>query len=461
MRRVCLRWRGLDCWPVTFFSWDVLGPSAVLLGGLVAGVLVDRLVPRRTWLGSGLPATAAVVVALVMVVGQDRPGLLSLVGALGVLLVANVVNYEESMPPALFHAGVLVAAAGGVVAERAADVGGATAALAVSAAAVAGVSAVRVGDEKAREDAQRALLVVGAAAAISFAASLVVESELGAVVLSRGLLGEMGWFAYAPLGGTSGGSHVAVAVVAVLPLVVAGGLPGRFPVVVFPRASVVVALLATVPAVSGALLVNQLLAFLAAVGGQANLLPAELLFTLCLLGSAVGVLRATDLLGLVRWTTLGTAAVAMAGYRGDEAGLWLLVQVLAVVGLVGMLAVAARRRGSVEPTRLRGLVRTEPVMGVAVVVALLARAGLPPSWTASASAWALLEDAWDARWFLGVAVAVYLVAGAVAVLRAVLGLTARPSEAVQLSPSPPVSIRIATTTVVLAALVLLLLPLSY
>lgn len=461
MRRVCPPGRALDCWPVTFFSWDVLGPSAVLLGGLVVGLLVDRLVPRRTWLGSGIPASLAVVVALVMVVGQDRPGLLSLTAALGVLLVANVVNYEESMPPALFHAGVLVAAAGGVVTERAADVGGATAALAVSAAAVIGVSAVRVGDEQAREDARQGLIVLVGAAAVSFAAALVVESELGAVALSRGVLGEMGFFAYAPPGGTTSGSHVAVAVVAVLPLVVAGGLPSRWPAVVFPRASVVVALLASIPAVSGALLVNQLLSFLDAVGGHANLLPAELLLTLCLLGAAVGALRATDLLGLVRWTTLGTAAAAMAGYRGDDAGLWLLVQVLAVLGLVGMLAVAARRRGSVEPARLRGLVRTEPVMGVAVVVALLARAGLPPSWTASASAWAVLEDAWDARWFLGAAVALYLVAGAVAVLRAVLGLVARPTEAVQLSPSPPVSIRVATTTVVLAALVLLLLPLSY
>jgi NADH-quinone oxidoreductase subunit N len=448
---------------VTFFSWDVLGPSTVLLGGLVLGVLVDRLVPRRTWLGSGIPATAAVVAALVLVVEQDRPGLLSLVAALGVLLVANVVNYEESMPPALFHAGVLVSAAGGVVAERVADVAGAVVALAVSALAATALTAVRSGDVEARRDARTSLSAVAAAAVVSFAGALVVQSDLDGALVGRGVLGDLGWFVYGTPDGLSGGSAAAVAVVAVLPLVVAGGLPRRFPVVVLPRASVVVAaLLATVPAVSGALLVSQLLAYFAATGGHATLLPAELVVTLCLLGAAVGVLRATDLLDLVRWTTLGTSAVAVAGFGAtDDVGVWLLVQVLAVVGLVGMLAVAARRRGGVEPSRLRGLVRTEPVMGVAVVVALLARAALPPSWTASTSAAGLLEAAWDTRWFLGAAVAVYLVAGVVAVLRAVAGLVARPTETVQLSPSPPVSIRVATTTVVLAALVLLLLPLSY
>ncbi len=458
--------RRLDSCPVTFFDWGVLGPSAVLLCGVVLALAVDRLVPRRTWLGSGLVASAAVVVAY-LVAASDGHDSLCLLGALGVLLVANVVNHEESMPPATFHALVLVCAAGAVAAERSPDVVGAVAALTASGLAGAAMAGVRTGDAAARSDARDGALVVLGAGAVSLVGALLVRARLDERVPGGAELGQLGWFAYAPgsdavrlVGDLDVAAAAGIVLVAVLPLVLAGAVPFGRPAVVYPRASVVVAgLLATVPVMAGARVLAGLARTTWAMLGQATLLPLEVLLGAVLVAAAVGVVRAGDLLGLLRWTTLGTTAVAVAAHQ-DEPGDWLLVQVLAVVGVVGMLAVAARRRGGVEPDRLRGLVRTEPLMGVSVLVALLARAGLPPTWAATTSAVDAVAAGWDAQWFLGVTVAAYLAAAVVAVLRAAGGLVAPPAEPVHLSPSPPVSVRVATTTVVLAALALLLLPLA-
>jgi NADH-quinone oxidoreductase subunit N len=42
-------------------DWTVAGPATVVMIGALVALIVDAFYSRRTWLGSGLPATAAVL----------------------------------------------------------------------------------------------------------------------------------------------------------------------------------------------------------------------------------------------------------------------------------------------------------------------------------------------------------------------------------------------------------------
>lgn len=44
-------------------DWTVVGPAVIVLVGALLALLVDAFYSRRTWLGSGLPAGVALVVA--------------------------------------------------------------------------------------------------------------------------------------------------------------------------------------------------------------------------------------------------------------------------------------------------------------------------------------------------------------------------------------------------------------
>src|SRR5689334_12562486 len=110
-------------------DWAVVGPAIIVAIGALVALLVDAFYPRRTWLGSGLPATAALLwagVELFRLHDDVAPvtfalSLVVLGGTLIVVVASNVMNFENAMPPGEYHFLLLAAASGGLMMVAARD----------------------------------------------------------------------------------------------------------------------------------------------------------------------------------------------------------------------------------------------------------------------------------------------------------------------------------------------------
>ena len=108
-------------------DWTVAGPATIVMAGALVALLVDAFYPRRTWLGSGLPAGVGLLAATVELVRGDTASypfalsLIVLVGTLLVVVASNVMNFENAMPPGEYHFLLASAAAGALLMVTARD----------------------------------------------------------------------------------------------------------------------------------------------------------------------------------------------------------------------------------------------------------------------------------------------------------------------------------------------------
>jgi NADH-quinone oxidoreductase subunit N len=179
----------------------------------------------------------------------------------------------------------------------------------------------------------------------------------------------------------------------------------------------------------------------------------------------IGALRQDDAIGLLAWSSIAQAGflLAPAVAIGASDGLTAPVQYLAVYALANLVAFAAlavvlRLRGSTRPDEMRGLARTDPWMGIPLVFAALTLAGFPPAVIGLVTKLVVIRPVVEAdQIWLAVVMAVNIMLGLAYYLRLVVTLCDRPDGDPYVSPSPPFSVRIAKTSVLLGTATLIVL----
>jgi NADH-quinone oxidoreductase subunit N len=136
-------------------DWTVAGPATIVLAGALVALLVDAFYSRRTWLGSGLPSTVAVVIATLELFRADGPqytvalSLVVLLGTLFVVVASNIMNFENAMPPGEYHFLLLSAAAGALLMVGARDLVTLVVALELLSLPTIALVGLRQGDQRA------------------------------------------------------------------------------------------------------------------------------------------------------------------------------------------------------------------------------------------------------------------------------------------------------------------------
>ncbi|HET7477759.1 MAG TPA: proton-conducting transporter membrane subunit [Dermatophilaceae bacterium] len=161
------------------------------------------------------------------------------------------------------------------------------------------------------------------------------------------------------------------------------------------------------------------------------------------LGNVVA-LRQQDAVRLLAWSTVAQAGwvvlplAAVSSAAAAASGAYLLAYVVATVVAFVVVAVLARASGlrrARELTAYRGLLRTRPLLGVALALALLSLAGLPPGVLGLVAKVAALRPVVaDELWLLAVVAAVNAVVGVAVYLRWLLLLVAVPDPAEAVAP---------------------------
>jgi NADH-quinone oxidoreductase subunit N len=448
-------------------DWTVAGPATIVLAGALVALLVDAFYSRRTWLGSGLPSTIAVVVATLELFRADGPqytvalSLVVLLGTLFVVVASNIMNFENAMPPGEYHFLLLSAAAGALLMVGARDLVTLVVALELLSLPTIALVGLRQGDQRAVRSAWTFFL----ASVVSTAITLM------GVSLLYGIAGSLDYDGIrdALVSPDVPGSVVAVAVV----LTVVGLLfkLGAVPFHVwvpdtYGGASVTVA--GFLSAVSKAAALGAVLVLLAVALPPAHdtwqpvvAVVAALTMTI----GNIGALRQDDAIGLLAWSSIAQAGflLAPAVAIGASDGLTAPVQYLAVYALANLVAFAAlavvlRLRGSTRPDEMRGLARTDPWMGIPLVFAALTLAGFPPAVIGLVTKFVVIRPVVEAdQIWLAVVMAVNIMLGLAYYLRLVVTLCDRPDGDPYVSPSPPFSVRIAKTSVLLGTAALIVL----
>lgn len=222
----------------------------------------------------------------------------------------------------------------------------------------------------------------------------------------------------------------------------------------------------------------EVTAFLAVVSKSAGVAGLVVLFTQGLadldLRVAIGLLaavtmtagnlaalRQVEAVRLLAWSSIGQigfllAALATGDIRATVA--YLAAYALVTLGAFGAVGVVQRRRPAGLLTDYRGMVRTEPGVGVALVLFLVVLAGLPPGLAGLFTKFAVFQTVVDAGLgWLAVTMAVNVMIGLAVYLRWVAELFRLPVE-------EPFSVDVETPAVVVvgacagAAVVLSVLP---
>ncbi|MET0449464.1 MAG: NADH-quinone oxidoreductase subunit N [Aeromicrobium sp.] len=446
-------------------DWTVAGPATIVLAGALIALLVDAFYPRRTWLGSGLPAAIALVVAGVELVRADSGpypfafSLVVLLGTLFVVVASTIMNFENAMPPGEYHFLLLSAAAGGLLMVTARDLVTLVVALELLSLPSIALVGLRQGDRAAIRSAWTFFL----ASVVSTTVTLM------GVSLLYGIAGSLRYDVIRESLTTTDlpGSVVAVAVVLTVVglLFKLGAVPFHAWIPdTYGGASVMVAgFLSTVSkaAALGAVLVLLAVALPSAEDSWGPVVAIVAAVTMTI--GNIGALRQDDAIGLLAWSSIAQAgfllAPAVAVGRFD--GLTAPVQYLAVYALANLVAFAAlavvlRLRGSTRLDELRGMARTDPWMGIPLVFAALTLAGFPPAVIGLVTKYVVIRPVVDSdHVWLAVVMGVNVMLGLAYYLRLVVTLCDRPDGEPYVSPSPPFSVRIAKSTVLLGTAALL------
>lgn len=450
-------------------DWSTVAPAVIILAGALIGLLVDAFYPRRTWLGSGLPSSIALVGAAAAAVAyrDDLGGfsfallLIIVVGSLMVVVASNIMNFENAMPPGEYHFLLMSAAAGAAMMVVARDLVTLVISLELLSLPSIALVGLRQGDKVAIRSAWTFFL----ASVVSTAITLMGISVL------YGVTGSM---SYDGIRQGLEASDVPQRVVAVAVLLTLVGLLFKLGAVPFhvwlPDAytggSVMVAgFLSTVSKAAslGALLVLVVVALPTAYDTWQPLLAVVAAATMTI--GNLGALRQADAIGMLAWSSIAQAGFLLAPAAAllTIEGLSAPVQYLAVYALANLVAFAAlsvmlRLRGSTSFVELRGMVRSDPWMGLPLAFAALTLAGFPPAVIGLVTKYVVIRPViLDGHTWLAVAMAVNIMLGLAVYVRFIVVLCDRPDGEPYVSPSPPVSVRIAKSTVLLgtAALVVL------
>jgi NADH-quinone oxidoreductase subunit N len=445
-------------------DWAVAGPATIVVVGALIALMVDAFYPRRTWLGSGLPSTVAALAATAELVRGDAGGapfafsLVVLLGTVLVVVASNVMNFENAMPPGEYHFLLMSAAAGGLLMVSARDV----VTLVVAVELLSLPSIALVGLRQGDRDAIRAAWTFFLVSVVSTAVTLMGVSLL---------YGATGTLDYARLRGALVDPPVPDAVVSVAVVLTVVGLLFKLGAVPFHLwvpdayggASVMVA--GFLSAVSKAASLGALLVLLAVAlpAVQDDWQPVvAVVAALTMTVGNLGALRQDDAIGLLAWSSVAQAgfllapAVAVSGPLGlAPAVQYLAVYVLANLVAFSALAVVLRLRGSTRLAHLRGMARNDPWMGVPLILAALTLAGFPPAVIGLVTKLVVIRPVvLEGHVWLAVVMAVNVMLGLAYYLRLVVTLCERPDGDPYVSPSPPISVRFAKSTVLVGTAVL-------
>jgi NADH-quinone oxidoreductase subunit N len=450
--------------PVDF---QIVGPGAVVLLGALVALLVDAFYPRRTWLGSAIPSGLAVAIALALAAThRDDLGplpyaltLIVLVGTLGVVVASNIKNYELAMPPGEYHFLLLSAASGAAMMVVARDLVTLVVSLELLSLASIALVGLRQGDAAAIRAAWKFLIASLMASAVT----------LMGVSLLYGATGQMG---YAQIRAALEEPGVPDQVVAVAVVLTLAGLLFKLGAVPFhawvpeaySRASTMVAaFLSTVSkaAALGAVLVLLAVALPYQYGMWQPLIAVVAVASMTV--GNIGALKQDDVVGVLAWSSIAQAgfvlapAVALPGVDGLKAPVqYLAVYAVATLAAFAVLAVMVRLRGATSLAELRGLVRSDPWMGLPLAFVLLVLAGFPPAIIGVVTKYVVVAPVIDEGYtWLAIAMGVNILLGLAVYLRCVFVLLDRPVGEPYVSPSPPVSVRVAKACVLAGAAVLI------
>ena len=447
-------------------DWVVVGPAAIVLIGAIVALMVDAFYPRRTWLGSGLPSSLALVVAGVELFHTQGPSrytfaltLIVLVGALFVVVASNVMNFEDAMPPGEYHFLLLSSVAGALLMVAARDLVTLVVALELLSLPSIALVGLRQGDGAAIRSAWTFFL----ASVVSTAITLMGVSLL---------YGITGTLDYAGINEALRVTDMPSSVVAVAVVLTLVGLMFKLGAVPFHvwipdtygGASVMVA--GYLSTVSKAAALGSILVLLTSALPYSNATWQPLVAIIAAATMTVGnlgALRQRNVIDLLAWSSIAQAgfllapAAALLTLHGLRAPVqYLAVYVVANLVAFAALAIVFRLRGGTRFDDLRGLARTDPPTGVPLVIAVLTLAGFPPAVIGLVTKYVVIRPVVDGdHLWLAIVMALNVMLGLAYYLRLVVVLLERPvGEDPYVSPSPPVSVRIAKTMLLIGAAVL-------
>lgn len=441
-------------------DWAVVGPAVVVAIGALVALLVDAFYPRRTWLGSGLPAGVALVVAGVVLLRGDMPdypfalSLIVLAGTLVVVVASTVMNFENAMPPGEYHFLLLSAAAGALMMVAARDLVTLVVALELLSLPSIALVGLRQGDRRAIRSAWTFFL----ASVVSTAITLMGISLLYGIAGTLDYAGLRDGLRDTAL--PNGVVAMAVVLTIIGLLFKLGAVPFHvwIPDTYFGAPVMVAGFLSSVSKAASLGAVLTLLAYaLPSTKDTWQPLMAVVAAVTMTVGN-LGALRQTNAVGMLAWSSIAQAGflIAPAAALLTADGLSAPVQYLAVYTLANLVAFAAlavvlRLRGSTDYSELQGLARTDPPTGVPLVMAALTLAGFPPAVIGLVTKYVVIRPVVEGgHIWLAVVMGLNVMLGLAYYLRFVAVLVDRPAiDAPYRSPSPPVSIRISKAAVII------------
>ncbi|MEO6471855.1 MAG: NADH-quinone oxidoreductase subunit N [Aeromicrobium sp.] len=443
-------------------EWVVIGPALIVAIGAIVALMVEAFWPFRTWLGPAIPSTIAVIWAgheLIRTQGPDKYtfalSLIILLGSLMVLVVANVMNYEQSIPPGEFHFLLLSSIAGALMMVAARDL----VTLVVSLELLSLPSIALVGLRQGDREAIRSAWTFFLASVVSTAITLM------GISLLYGITGSLSYVAInrALVDGPVPHSVIAVAVVLTLIgfLFKLGAVPFHMWIPdTYRGSSVIVA--GYLSAVSKAAALGALFVLLADALPHAYDIWMPLMAVVSALTMAIGnigALRQRDGVGLLAWSSIAQAGFLITPAVGLFArdGLSAPVQYLAVYALANLvafsvLAIVHRTYGSTSFDELAGLARTDFLLGGSLAFALLSLAGFPPAIIGLLTKYVVLRPVIEGHYYVLAAVmAINVALGLAFYLRLFVKLFEAPDGEPYVSPSVPYAVRIARIGVLLGS----------
>ncbi|KRC64880.1 hypothetical protein ASE12_08980 [Aeromicrobium sp. Root236] len=443
-------------------EWSVAGPAVIVAIGALVALLVDAFYPRRTWLGSGLPASVGLVwagVELFRLKDDIDPftfalSLVVIGGTLVVVVASNVMNFENAMPPGEYHFLLMAAAGGALMMVAARDLVTLIIALELLSLPSIALVGLRQGDQRAVRSAW------------TFFLASVVSTTITLMGVSL-LYGVAGTLTYDGLASGLSDTEMPHGVVAVAVVLTIVGLLFKLGAVPFHvwipdtylGAPVMVA--GFLSAVSKAASVGAVFTFLALAVPTEHDTWSPILAVVAAVTMTVGnlgALRQTNAIAMLAWSSIAQAGFLIAPvavitwFSGQAVVQYVAVYVLANLVAFAALAVVLRLRGSLDYSELRGLARTDPPTGVPLVMATLTLAGFPPAVIGLVTKYVVIRPVIDAdgHVWLAVVMAVNVMLGLAYYLKLVVVLVDRPAiDDPYRSPSPPVSIRISKAAVLI------------
>lgn len=446
-------------------DWVAAGPATILAAGAVIALLVDAFFPRRTWLGSGLPSTAALIVAGLELLRRNGDNynttialsLIVIAGTLFVVLASNVMNFENAMPPGEYHFLLLSSAAGALLMVSAHDLVTLIVSLELLSLPSIALVGLRQGDRRAIRASWTFFLVSVVSTAVT----------LMGISLLYGIAGTLDFEGIGDALRTSDEPNSVISVAVMLTIV---GLLFKLGAVPFHMwipdayrgAPILVAgYLSTVSkAASLGALIQILFGPLLDSYETWSVVVAVVAAVTMTIGN-LGALRQTNTVGMLAWSSVAQAGfllapVASFGRLAYSSALqYLAVYVLANLVAFAALAVVLRLRGTTDYDDLRGLAREDPPTGIPLAFAALTLAGFPPAIIGLVTKYVVIRPVIEAgETWLAIVMAINVMLGLAYYLRFVAVLFDKPEGEAYVSPSPPFSVRVAKTVVILGAIAL-------